>query len=100
RNFGLESEPGLAEVLGKGIDPAGIIKPASNPNLFLLPRGAITHNSSELFLRESIDEFLKSIATQYDYVLLDSPPVMAADDVCCLAPHVDGVLFLIRAEHT
>jgi capsular exopolysaccharide synthesis family protein len=100
RTFDIEAEPGLAEVLAKSLDPATTIKPTAIANLYLLPRGAITPNSSELFLRESIDEFLKGIASQYDYILLDSPPVMAADDVSCLAPHADGVLFLIRAEHT
>src|SRR5207249_10776113 len=39
-------------------------------------------------------------AAAYDYVILDSAPVMAADDVTSLAPHLDGVLFIIRAEFT
>ena len=44
--------------------------------------------------------FLQEAASKYDYVILDSVPVMAADDVTSLAPLVDGVLFVIRAVYT
>lgn len=70
------------------------------PNLFLLPRGDTTHSSSELFLNPSTVRFLEQAAAGYDFVILDSAPVMAADDVTSLAPHIDGVIFVIRAEHT
>jgi Mrp family chromosome partitioning ATPase len=70
------------------------------PNLFLLPRGNTTHRSSELFLGPRAIRFLKDATAAYDFVILDSAPVMAADDVTSLAPHVDGVIFVVRAEHT
>ncbi len=100
RKFNIEAEPGLSDLLAKGLDVTNVIRSTPVPGLSVLPRGAMTHNSSELFLRESLEKFLKEISSQYDYVILDSPPVMAADDVCCLAPYADGVLFLMRAEHT
>ena len=70
------------------------------PNLFLLPRGGATHKSSELFLSALTPRFLEDAAGQYDFVILDTAPVMAADDVTTLAPHIDGVVFVVRAEHT
>jgi capsular exopolysaccharide synthesis family protein len=100
RSFTLEPEPGLANVLADGLRPSEAIKPTSVANLHLLPRGTMSPRSSELFLRESIDKLIQEFRSQYDYVVLDSPPVMAADDASCLAPHVDGVCFVIRAEHT
>jgi Mrp family chromosome partitioning ATPase/uncharacterized protein involved in exopolysaccharide biosynthesis len=69
-------------------------------SLFLLPRGNVTHRSSELFLSPGTMRFLDEAAIHYDFVILDTPPVMAADDVTSLAPHVDGVIFVMRAEHT
>ena len=78
----------------------GFVQPTRTTNLFLLPRGTTTHQSSELFLKPSTVKFLADAASQYDFVILDSAPVMAADDVTSLAPHVDGVLFVVRAEHT
>jgi polysaccharide biosynthesis transport protein len=70
------------------------------PNLFLLSRGNTTHSSSELFLSPLTIRFLKHASEAYDFVILDSAPVMAADDVTSLAPHIDGVIFVVRAEHT
>jgi len=45
-------------------------------------------------------ELMRDAGAKYDYVILDTVPVMAADDVTSLAPHVDGVIFVIRAEFT
>ena len=70
------------------------------PNLHLLPRGETTHRASELFLSPRAIQFLADSAAHYDFVILDTAPVMAADDVTSLAPHVDGVVFVVRAEHT
>lgn len=98
--FGVPSEPGLSEVLTKGARWAEAIQATQVPNLFLLPRGESTHKSAELFLSQGMSVFMKEVAEKYDYVLFDTAPVMAADDVTSLAPRVDGVIFVIRAEHT
>jgi Mrp family chromosome partitioning ATPase len=45
-------------------------------------------------------KFLQETIKEYDYVLIDTAPVMAADDVTSLAPRVDGVIFVVRAEFT
>jgi Mrp family chromosome partitioning ATPase/capsular polysaccharide biosynthesis protein len=68
--------------------------------LFLLPRGEATHRASELFLSARAARFLEEASGRYDFVVLDTAPVMAADDVTSLAPRVDGVLFVVRAEHS
>jgi len=98
--FEVKSEPGLSEVLAKGFNWMEAVLSTSVPNLWVLPRGAYTQASSELFISKPTQEFLREAAAGYDYVLLDTAPVMAADDVTSLAPHMDGALFVIRAEHT
>ena len=45
-------------------------------------------------------ELLKEAAEQYEFVLFDTAPVMAADDVSNLAPYVEGVIMVIRAGFT
>jgi Mrp family chromosome partitioning ATPase len=70
------------------------------PNLWLLPRGATTQRSSEFFIGPVMERFLQESNKEYDYVLIDTAPVMAADDVTSLAPRVDGVIFVVRAEFT
>jgi capsular exopolysaccharide synthesis family protein len=91
---------GLSETLSQGADWHKAIKETSVPKLWLLPRGAITHRSSELFIGPVMGKFLQESIKEYDYVLIDTVPVMAADDVTSLAPRVDGVIFVIRAEFT
>ena len=119
--FGLAAGvPGLSEALDMpphlpsrnvGLTPLPDPKPAKTawaqsvqatkiPNLFLLPRGIATQRSSDLFLGQLTVQFLHEAAEAYDFVILDSAPVMAADDVTSLAPHIDGVIFVVRAEHT
>ncbi len=98
--FDFDTGPGLSETLSQGLKWTELVRDTRVPKLFLLPRGAATQHSSELFLSGSIDVLLKEAVSQYDFVIVDSAPVMAADDVTSLAPHVDGVLFVLRAEHT
>ena len=111
--FGLGTGvPGLSDVLGNEqatVDSSqrtnpgewsAAVQATKIPNLFLLPRGSTTQNSSELFLSPLSIRFLEQSVRSYDFVILDSAPVMAADDVTSLAPHVDGVVFVVRAEHT
>jgi len=98
--FNIEADAGLFEVLSQAQDWRSVVKETAVANLRLLPRGATTQRSSELFLGPVMDKFLQESIKEYDYVLIDTAPVMAADDVTSLAPLVDGVIFVIRAEFT
>jgi len=93
-------EVGFTEVLSQGADWRHAITPTHIKSLSLLSRGGFSQNPGELFLKVSTRQLLSEFAEQYDYVILDTAPVMAADDAGSLAPHVEGVLFVIRAGHT
>ena len=98
--LGVAVGPGVAEVLAGRADWREAVQSKGNANLFFLPRGAATLKSGEYFLGKKAATLLKEAAAAYDYVLLDTAPVMAADDVTSLAPQVEGVIFVVRAEHT
>ncbi len=98
--FALPSGPGLSEALAQGLNWTEAVRPTGTPQLSLLPRGAFTQNSSELFTSVAAERFLIEAAAAYEYVVLDTAPVMAADDVTSLAPHLHGALFIVRAEFT
>ncbi|HEX7577747.1 MAG TPA: CpsD/CapB family tyrosine-protein kinase, partial [Verrucomicrobiae bacterium] len=100
RRFNIEADAGLFEVLSQGKDWRSVVKETTVANLRLLPRGATTQRSSEFFIGPVMVKFLQESIKEYDYVLIDTAPVMAADDVTSLAPLVDGVIFVIRAEFT
>jgi len=98
--FGLEPNSGLCAVLRDGAPWKDLVLQTPNKNLSLLPRGSISTDSSELFLAPATTAFLKEVATAYEFVIIDTAPVMAADDVTSLAPLVDAVIFVLRAENT
>ncbi len=98
--FGRGPEPGLSQVLTKEVNWREVIAPTAIGNLSILSRGKTTSHCSELFLSPVTTQFLREVKAEYEYVLIDTAPVMAADDVTSLAPHTEGVLFVVRADHT
>ena len=100
KRFHVPADPGLTEVLGQGLNWEEAVHPTKHPNLFLMAQGAFVPHISELFLSDKTKQFLQAAAASYDYVVLDTVPVMAADDVTSLAPQADGIVFVIRAEFT
>ncbi len=77
-----------------------VVVPTSYPNLFILPRGKTLSQPSEHLLRDSTDALLKDIYNYYDYIIIDSSPVLAADDTTSLAPKIDATLFVVRLSYT
>jgi len=100
RNFGLASGPGFAEILNAEIAAVDAINGTSIQNLAFLAAGAASAEPGELVLRSQLNEFLNEVYSQFDYIIMDSPPVLAADDAATLAPSVDGVLYVVRGTYT
>ena len=99
-NFGMPNEPGFSEVLDGSLKWSGAVKETSVPNLFVLPRGRTLAQPSEYLLSGRADQFLRDVYSEYDYIIVDTAPVLAADDTASLAPKMDAVLFVVRLSHT
>jgi succinoglycan biosynthesis transport protein ExoP len=98
--FGAPSRPGLAEVLTGEIPPAAAIFETGMKNVALLPAGKAQQNPGELVLSSAWSSILTEARERFDYVLIDTPPILAADDAASLATEVDGVLFVVRGSFT
>jgi len=98
--FAVTPRTGLSEVLANQSNWEEAVMETIYAGLHLLPRGQPTSASSDRFLAETVQRFLSIAATKYDFILLDAPPVLAADDATSLAPRADAVLFVLRAERT
>ena len=96
RAFDLPNGAGFGDVLTGDCALHKAAQQTRVPGLSLLSRGATVMNPGELFLSTDADRFLKAAMAQYDYVILDSAPVTAADDTSSLAPKVDATLFVFR----
>ncbi len=98
--FEIHSKIGFSEVLKQEANWREVVVPTSLASLFVLPRGSIISQPSEHLLRESTDAFLKDVYNHYDYIIIDSSPVLAADDTTSLAPKIDATLFVVRLSYT
>jgi polysaccharide biosynthesis transport protein len=87
-------------VLKQEVNWREVIVPTQYQNLFLLPRGKTLSQPSEHLLRDSTDALLQEMYHHYDYILIDSSPVLAADDTTSLAPKIDATLFVVRLAYT
>jgi polysaccharide biosynthesis transport protein len=99
--LGLQKEPGLAELLSQTCDPVKVMQQDSLPNLTFISCGENNSgNPGDLFLGSGLDQILARWRQEYDFVVIDSSPLFAADDASCLAPKVDGTLFVVRSRHS
>ena len=98
--FGAKPGPGLAEILSRKVSLKRAIIPSTLDNLSLLPAGTADRNPGELVLSPAWARLIGEIGPQFDYILIDSPPLLATDDASSLAPQVDGVLFVVRGSFT
>jgi capsular exopolysaccharide synthesis family protein len=97
--FGLPpSRYGLSTILTQGANERALIKPLESlPSLTLLPAGPHPPNPAELLGSKRMVEVLKSFATQYDRVILDTPPVLSVADSLSLANLADAVVLVVRS---
>jgi capsular exopolysaccharide synthesis family protein len=96
RSFGLSNECGFSEVLKSEVNWSEAVQQTAIENLTLLPRGRSITQPGERLLGPVTDRFLREVYAAYDYVVIDSSPVLVADDTASLAPKVDAVLFVVR----
>jgi capsular exopolysaccharide synthesis family protein len=96
--MGLQCEPGLVELLHQPDNLDSVIQRDSLQNFAFLSRGKALGHAGDLFLGQAFDQVLARMRQQFDYVLIDSSPVFAADDATTLAPKVDGTLFVVRGN--
>lgn len=99
KNFGLRSLRGMVDVL---IDERPLSEVWHEPvaNLKLLPVGIVPPNPSELLESRRFSELLSRMREEFDYVLVDVPPVGLVSDPLILATQVDGVLLVVNAQKT
>jgi len=99
--FDLEKENGTSDFL---IDPEvsvdQVIKPTGIQNLDVITSGFIPPNPSELIASPRTDVLLEELKSRYDYVLVDSPPLIAVTDALILTKKVDMTYLVVRCGFT
>jgi capsular exopolysaccharide synthesis family protein len=96
RLFGISGSVGLASIIAKEIDIQDAVQETGITNLWLLPCGPIPPDPAELLSSPRFSELISVVREQYDYVLIDTPPVLSVTDPCVVAARVDGVIMTLR----
>jgi succinoglycan biosynthesis transport protein ExoP len=102
RLFSTPVAPGLSEACGNptSTEMAGIAQHSSLPTLFLLPAGKEPELPTELFVSPGFDSVLRKLSNQFDYVLIDSPPILAVTDASIIATKVSAITAVVRSRRT
>jgi len=99
---GVSNEVGMVNVLRGTAELSDAIQEMSSvPELNVLPCGKIPRNPSELLTRPEYESLLQVLREKYDYVVVDSPPVLLVTDASSVAPRMDAVIMCMRlGRHT
>ncbi|PIP03769.1 MAG: tyrosine protein kinase [Hydrogenophilales bacterium CG_4_10_14_3_um_filter_58_23] len=95
--FGCGRENGLSDLVAGTCGLEQAIRKELVENVDFIPTGRLPPNPSELLLHENLVRLLQSLSGSYDYVLIDTPPVLAVSDTLILGPHVGTIFMVARA---
>jgi protein-tyrosine kinase len=110
--LGAPNVPGLSDYLAGTVDLIDVIQRYRSPetvvdaradissNLAFIPSGKPSDNSSELVANHRIEELIATVSPHFNWILIDSPPVLAVTDAVDLARAADAVLLIARGAST
>ena len=82
-------------------EPDAFIRPSGlNENLDVMFGGQIAPNPNDLLDMQKFDTMLAGLKKHYDYIILDSAPVMLVSDTLHLIEHADAVLYVVKSDFT
>lgn len=98
--FGSETQLGLANVLAGDVDVEQVLVKTNVPGLRFLDTGGPTKNARELLETPAMAGAIERLNGLADFVLIDTPPVLASPDTITMAPLVDGIILVAASEQT
>jgi len=98
--FELDREPGLSDCLTGAVPVNVAVKKTKVPRLHLVTSGHIPSHPAELLGSTQMEKFLQLVRQYYDFILVDSPPIIAMADTLVIAKHADGVVLVVSADQT
>lgn len=96
----MQLQPGLSEFLRGEATLDAVSHTGKIPNLTVITAGRPPLNPSELVGSRKMAETVNELKNRFDFVVFDTPPIMAVTDAGLLGAIVDGVLLVVRAERT
>ncbi|MGB8885298.1 MAG: polysaccharide biosynthesis tyrosine autokinase [Candidatus Korobacteraceae bacterium] len=99
--FGFQSDVGLSTVLGgNSVARAAIRSVPGVPNLSVLPAGPVPLNPSVMLSSSRMRDLIADLDSDFDYMIIDTPPVLSVTDAVLLSKLADSTLLVVRAGVT
>jgi succinoglycan biosynthesis transport protein ExoP len=101
KSLGVQNEVGLSHLLQGQARVRDAVQRTAEPNLLMMSAGRTPPNPSELLGSERMSSFLANLERgPFDWVIIDTPPVLAVTDAVILAPKISGMVFVLGSEMT
>ncbi len=94
--FGLPNK-GMSNFMANGDDFRGFLQQIEQENLDIMPSGPVAPNPSEMLMSNKMQALLDAVRQEYDYILIDTPPIMPVTDAAALSSKVDGVMIVVAS---
>ena len=98
--FGVDNSIGISTFLIGRDSIKSITLPTKNENLHILPAGPIPPNPAEMLASSKMEELINQLKKEFDYIVIDSPPVAIVTDAILINRYCDATLFVIRHRYT
>lgn len=96
--FDVPQEPGFSELLRNEVAVADAIKPTTLGRLWLMPAGHFDSHAVQALAQDNMRTLFEQLKQQYDFIIVDSCPVLPVADALLLGQHVDGVIFSVLRD--
>jgi succinoglycan biosynthesis transport protein ExoP len=101
KTLGMGPRSGLSNVLtGSTTWQQAITRSPILPTLEILPAGTPPPNPAELLASIQMRDMLEELRSQYDFIVIDTPPTLSVTDAVVLSPRADAIVLVIRSGHT
>lgn len=98
--FKLEKEKGISDFLVGKVPYTSLAKQVGKNKLYVFPAGTKAINSSELLTSTNLDRLFTSLEEEFDYILVDTPPINMVSDAQTLNHFCDKTLVIVRHGFT
>ncbi len=97
-DFEIPNDNGIVNYLISEASIEGIIQKTKIPNLDIITSGPVPPNPSELIISPATEELFNQLKNEYDYIVIDSPPVGVVSDAIELIKHADSAMYVVKKK--
>jgi len=96
----ISNRVGLVSILAENIPPTDAIQKTAVPGVFVVTSGPNSPNPSGLLSSDAMKKFIEFVSMNFDYVVIDTPPVSPISDALLLGNLTDGVVLAVKGGKT